>query len=806
MFIGIRWRTLRSKIIAWSFVPAAVIVLIVAVVGIYANERVTEELSLTSSREVVRLAAFQLDAQFLDFTNILTSTARIAEIQSDDPQAQQSALDQTADRLAIFDRGVIILDDQGKITAANALAGRTLGQDWSGMSFYNEMVHATGPIFTQYFVTHSSFPEVTILSVPILGKHGEQIGLMAGMFELGPYSDSAFYGAIVRLRLGDNKTIYLVDQSGNVLYHSELTNIGSNFSTRKPVQLVSSGVSAAMRDQDEDGQQIITSFAPVPHTTWGLVIDQKWSLLLAPGREYGLTLLVLLILGLALPAVVLAIGVGKITRPLIDLTNAARRVADGNLDTQIEVVTGDEIEDLGTQFNKMSGQLAHFYTRLYQTNRSLRALSECNQALVRATDETSLLNEICRLIVLEGGYRMAWVGYCEEDEGKSVRPVAWSGYETGYLNTINIHYDDSEHAQGPTGTAIRTRQPSIIRDIFSSDQFRDWIQETEKRKYASLIGLPLICQDKILGALTIYASNKDAFDETEVNLLMKLVNDLAYGIINLRAHAELNHYRQHLEDLVATRTIELDQANSELRLAKESAESADRLKSAFLATMSHELRTPLNSIIGFTGVLRQGLAGPLNAEQEKQLGFVKNSAHHLLELINEVLDISKIEADQIKLAPEVFPLPPSINKVLQLVAPLAEKKHLRIRSNIAPEVGEICADRRRFEQVLINLVNNAIKFTLQGEVEITTLFENQMVKVSVRDTGIGIKPEQIETIFKPFSQVDTGLTRQFEGTGLGLSISQRLVEMMGGSLHVESQWGMGSTFTIYVPIQSGEQK
>ncbi len=315
----------------------------------------------------------------------------------------------------------------------------------------------------------------------------------------------------------------------------------------------------------------------------------------------------------------------------------------------------------------------------------------------------------------------------------------------------------------------------------------------------------MVYQEHILGALTIYAPNQNAFDEAETGLLVELANDLAYGIHNLRAHTELNHYRQNLEDIVSTRTAELDQANTELRLAKESAESADRLKSAFLATMSHELRTPLNSIIGFTGVILQGLAGPLNSEQEKQLGFVKNSAHHLLELINEVLDISKIEADQIRLAPENFSAPASVQKVISLVKPLAEKKHLQILSNIAADVGEIYADRLRFEQVLINLVNNAIKFTQQGEIEITCQFASPMMKLSIRDTGIGIKPDQIETLFKPFSQIDTGLTRQFEGTGLGLAISKRLVEMMGGSMQVESEWGKGSTFSFTVPMRTGAQ-
>lgn len=797
---------MRSKIIAWSFAPAVVVLFIVALLGLYANEKVTEELTFSSSREVAQLTALQLNMQLVDLSNTLSSLSHLSQIQSNDARQQQSALDQNAAQLAVFDGGVMILDMEGKIAATNYIARNRLGQDWSGLSFYSAVTRASGPVFTQLSVSRGSFPELAVLAVPLYDFQGETIGWMAGMFQLGRTSNSIFYRTITRIGLGKNKVIYLVDQDGNVLYHSDLNNIGRNFSARKAVQMVSTGQAASIHDRAEDGQQIVTSFAPVPNTTWGLVIDQKWSVLLRPGREFTLILIGLLVIGLAFPVVVLAVGVGKITRPLVELTGAARKVAGGVLDTHIRVTTGDEIEELADQFNIMSGQLSHFYSSLRRTNRSLRAISECNQALIRGQDETSLLNEICRLIVQEGGYRMVWVGYCMEDEEKNVRPVAWSGYETGYLDSVHIRYDDSEYAQGPTGTAIRTRGPSIIRDIFSSPQYRDWIQEAEKRKYASVIGLPIIYQEKILGALTIYAISKDAFDDHEVDLLMGLVDNLAYGIVNLRAQAELAHYRQHLEDLVARRTAELDEVNSELLLAKESAESADRLKSAFLATMSHELRTPLNSIIGFTGVMLQGLAGPLNEEQHKQLGFVKNSAHHLLELINEVLDISKIEADQVKLSPEVFLLPSSIHRVVQIVTPLAEKKRLSLVTRISPEAGQIHADRRRFEQVLINLLNNAIKFTHQGEVEISCTVEDRLVKCSVRDTGIGIKPDQLETIFKPFSQVDTGLTRQFEGTGLGLSISKRLAEMMGGSLQVESQWGKGSTFTFSIPLGIGESR
>ncbi|MBU1099189.1 MAG: DUF4154 domain-containing protein [Bacteroidetes bacterium] len=237
-----------------------------------------------------------------------------------------------------------------------------------------------------------------------------------------------------------------------------------------------------------------------------------------------------------------------------------------------------------------------------------------------------------------------------------------------------------------------------------------------------------------------------------------------------------------------------------LKEAKEKAESADRLKSAFLATMSHELRTPLNSIIGFTGILMKGIAGPLNDEQLKQLGMAKGSAKHLLDLINDVLDISKIEAGQLVVSPRPFNFANMLKKVIESIQPLADKKNLKLKWNISENVKEITSDERRVEQIVINLLNNSIKFTDRGHVEINCEMINKKIVTKVIDTGIGINKEDMNKLFKPFSQIDTGLTRNHEGTGLGLSISQKLVEKLGGTITVESEVGTGSIFTVTLPI------
>ncbi|HQM62125.1 MAG TPA: ATP-binding protein [Acidobacteriota bacterium] len=265
---------------------------------------------------------------------------------------------------------------------------------------------------------------------------------------------------------------------------------------------------------------------------------------------------------------------------------------------------------------------------------------------------------------------------------------------------------------------------------------------------------------------------------------------------------ELHRLYLDMEEKVRERTRELAEKNELLQGAVREAQAADRAKSAFLASMSHELRTPLNSIIGFSGVLLQELYGPLNENERRDITTIYNSARHLLGLINDILDISKIEAGKYELIVERVNLKPILHAVINTGAGLLKNKQIELGLTIDEPLPDVMGDAGRIQQVLLNLVSNGIKFTRKGQVTVAAgpaKHNPAFVSISVRDTGIGIKPEDLPKIFTEFVQLENPTGDTQSGTGLGLSIARRFVEIMGGQLGVESQWTVGSTFTFTLP-------
>jgi signal transduction histidine kinase len=289
--------------------------------------------------------------------------------------------------------------------------------------------------------------------------------------------------------------------------------------------------------------------------------------------------------------------------------------------------------------------------------------------------------------------------------------------------------------------------------------------------------------------------------KTEAGEIIGLIGSVLEITERKALEDDLRRHRDHLGDLVQQRTAELERANARLQ-------DLDRLKSMFIASMSHELRTPLNTIIGFTGIILQGMVGAINVEQRKQLSMVKQSATHLLALINDVIDISKIEADIVELATDSFDLAALVREVAASFAVTTQAKGITLDVRAA-ECLAFTGDKRRMRQILVNLIGYAVKFTDAGGVEIGLVQTAQGIEITVRDTGIGITRTDVGKLFRPFSQIVTE-GRPKEGSGLGLYLSQKIAHLMGGEISVESTEGQGCVFTgslpPTVPASTGNEK
>ena len=289
----------------------------------------------------------------------------------------------------------------------------------------------------------------------------------------------------------------------------------------------------------------------------------------------------------------------------------------------------------------------------------------------------------------------------------------------------------------------------------------------------------------------------------EVTAVVTILHDRTEALEKARLYEELEKASKQLEEKVRLATAELVRRNELLQRQAVELEQASQLKSQFLANMSHEFRTPLNAILGYTSMLLQGVNGELSQPQKRNLGRVDSNAKHLLTIINDLLDISRIEAGKMPLHLEQFELPTLVGEVLAEVEPLIQKAHLATSAEVGADLPTIVSDRQKVKQIVLNLLTNAIKFTPQGSVSMLAGYDRARdeFSIAVRDTGIGIAESDQQKIFEDFRQADDSVTRQYGGAGLGLSICRRLAHMLEGRIILESRLGHGSTFTLRVPRQ-----
>jgi signal transduction histidine kinase len=292
-----------------------------------------------------------------------------------------------------------------------------------------------------------------------------------------------------------------------------------------------------------------------------------------------------------------------------------------------------------------------------------------------------------------------------------------------------------------------------------------------------MLAVPLMHEGRAFGAMFLRRTEVRPFNERQLALARIFADQAAIGIENVRLFKEIHEKSAQLE-------------------------VANKHKSEFLANMSHELRTPLNAIIGFSEVLSERMFGALNEKQADYMKDIHESGKHLLSLINDILDLSKIEAGRMDLELSSFDLPSALSNAMTLVRERAQRHAIKLSLEVDRRLGSFEADERKFKQIVVNLLSNAVKFTPDGgRVDVSAKPSNGSVEIQVRDTGIGIAPEDHAAVFEEFKQVGRDYTRKAEGTGLGLALTRRFVELHGGQVRLDSALGKGSTFTITLPVR-----
>jgi signal transduction histidine kinase len=405
----------------------------------------------------------------------------------------------------------------------------------------------------------------------------------------------------------------------------------------------------------------------------------------------------------------------------------------------------------------------------------LRALSEIGQAIGSTLDlQTVLATIVARATDLAGADAGAIYEYDVQRE--VFEPRASERLEGEIVQELVA--TPIRKGQGVTGRLAEVFAPIQTADIRVGD--RILVRELLIRAgYRALLAVPLVREGLLIGGLTVFRKTPGEYAANVVELMQTFATQSALAIQNARLFREVE---------IKSRELEV----------------ASQHKSEFLASMSHELRTPLNAIIGFSDVLLQGMFGEMSEKQTEYLQDILASGQHLLSLINDILDLSKIEAGRMDLDLADFHLPSAIDDALLLMRERASRRGLALKRHVDERLGEIRADQRKVKQVLLNLLSNAVKFTPEGgRIDMRAVLADGTVEISVTDTGIGIAPEDQETVFEEFRQVGHS-ERKAEGTGLGLALCRKFVELHGGRIWVKSQIGQGSTFTFTLPVRQGD--
>jgi signal transduction histidine kinase len=598
------------------------------------------------------------------------------------------------------------------------------------------------------------------------------------------------WDVVSQIKVGEHGQAYVVDAMGRLIAHPDLNLVlrGTNVSQLAQVQAARAAIAGMSQEpiqvaQNLEGRQVLTAYAQIAPLDWLVFVElpreEAYARLYATIERTGLLLLAAL--GLAVVAGMLLAR--QMVVPIKALQAGAWRIGSGDLRQRISVKTGDELEGLADQFNEMAARLQDSYSdlekkvetrtrELAQSVNELRALGEVSQAVNSTLDLQNVLTTIVTKAVQLSGADSGAI-YVFDDLKQEFLLRATHGMDQAMIAELLKQRIGLDNSFVPI--AIRQGEPVHIPDI--REEPPNPINAIIRRAgYRAQLAAPLTQRGQIVGLLVVRRRDPGPFPKGTIDLIKTFAAQSVLAMQNARLFSEIDEKSHQLE-----------------------AESQH--KSQFLANMSHELRTPLNAIIGYTDLILDNIYGEAPDRIRQVIERVQTNGRHLLGLINDVLDLTKIEAGQLTLSLADYSLKELVDGVIIALEPLAVEKCLAFKADLPAHLPVGHGDERRISQVLLNLVGNAIKFTDKGEVAIAASAANGSFTVAVCDSGPGISASDQARIFDEFQQADSSSTRRKGGTGLGLSIAKRIIEMHNGRIWVQSALGKGSTFFFSLPVR-----